>query len=51
MSGWVCPAGKATLGRAQTLQGKVYWAIPCMEVCRIMCYALINLTVWNGAVR
>ena len=40
MSGWVCPAGKATLGRAQTLQGKVYWAIPCMEVYRILCYAL-----------
>ena len=26
--------------RAQTLQGKVYWAIPCMEVFRILCYAL-----------
>ena len=50
MSGWVCPAGKATLGRAQTLQGKVYWAIPCMEVCRILCYALTKFSCleWSG---
>jgi hypothetical protein len=40
MSGGVCPAGKATLGRDHTLRSKVYWAIPCMEVYRILCYAL-----------
>lgn len=36
--------------RAQTLQGKVYWAIPCMEACRILCYALTKFSCleWSG---
>ena len=36
--------------RAQTLQGKVYWAIPCMEVFRILCYALTKFSCleWSG---
>ncbi len=36
--------------RAQALQGKVYWAIPYMEVCRILCYALtkFNCLEWSG---